>query len=103
MMDVRTLGIKKDWYEIAQERQKWMTVCEQICASVGAGEVCAAKSSLIQTFLCTCGHSFKHSGGLTRHQRFCGTQHVDYGSLEPLYFIVPVEGPFIGKEILPGI
>ena len=32
MMVIKTLGIE-DWYEIAQDRQQWMTVCEQICAS----------------------------------------------------------------------
>ena len=56
MMDVRALGIKGDWYEISQARQQWTSVCEQICVSVGVGEVCAAnRSSLIQVFLCTYG------------------------------------------------
>ena len=56
MMDVRALGIKGDWYEISQARQQWTSVCEQICVSVGVGEVCAAnRSSLIQVFLCRYG------------------------------------------------
>ena len=66
-MDIRTLGIEGDWYEIAQDRQQWMTICEWICASTGVGEVCVANTPLIKSFICTCGHSFKHSGDLTKH------------------------------------
>ena len=43
---------------------------------------------------------FKYSGDLTRHQRNCSTQHPDH--VNPP-FIAPVEGVFIGGEILPGI
>ena len=69
MMDIKTLGIE-DWYEIAQDRQQWTTVCEHICTSAGVGEVCVANTPLISPFTCTCGCSFKHSGDLNRHQHF---------------------------------
>ena len=38
-MDIRVLRIEGDWYKIAQGRQQWTTICEQICvpAIVGGG------------------------------------------------------------------
>ena len=27
VMDIRVLGIEGDWYEIAQDRQQWTTIC----------------------------------------------------------------------------
>ena len=47
--------------------------------------------------------TFQCSGDLTRHQHFCGGQHLDHGSLEPSTLTVLVEGSFIGREISPGI
>ena len=47
--------------------------------------------------------TFQCSGDLTRHQHFCGGQHLDRRSLEPSTLIVLVEGSFIGREISPGI
>ena len=85
VMDIKTFGIG-DWYEIAQDRQQWTTVCKWICASAGVGEVCIANTSLIRSFTCTCECSFKCSGDLTRHQHFCGTQHPDHVNLEPPTF-----------------
>ena len=82
-MDVSLLGIEQNWYEIAQDRQQWVSVCEQIHASSGVGEICAAnRPSLLQPFICACGRSFKRSGDLTRHQRFCGMQHLDCEDVE---------------------
>ena len=51
MMDVRTLGIEEDWFEVAQDRQQWSTICEQTHFSVDVGEACAANTpSLTQKF-----------------------------------------------------
>ena len=36
--DVRTLGIERDWFEIAQGRLRWSTLCY---SSAGVGEICA--------------------------------------------------------------
>ena len=76
-----------------------MTVYEQICASVSVGEVCVANTPLIKSFTCTCRHSFKHSGDLTRHQHRCGTQHSDHVNLDPPTFTALVAELFIGGEI----
>ena len=73
VMDVRTLGIGGHWFTIAQNRQQWSTICEQFHLS-DVVELCAAnRPSQSQTFSCACGHTFKHSGDLTRHKNFCGT------------------------------
>ena len=89
MMDVRTLGVEEDWFKVAQDRQPWSTICEQICFSVDVGEACAANRPSLTPFTCTCGRTFKHSGHLTRHQRFCGRHHLDHGSLGPSSFHCP--------------
>ena len=84
VMDVRALGIKENWYKIAQDRKQWLNVCEQIRASNYEGGLCAAnRPSLAETFLCSCGRSFGCPGDLTRHQNFCsGIQHQDSGHLD---------------------
>ena len=82
VMDVRTLGIEGDWFTVAQDRQQWSTICEQIHLPDDVVEVCAAnRFSQSQTFSCTCGRIFKHSGDLLRHKKFCGIQHLDHESL----------------------
>jgi len=62
MMDVRTLGIERDWFEIAQDRQQWSSFCEQIHFCIDVGEVCAVNRPH-STFTGTCGRTFKHPGG----------------------------------------
>ena len=82
VMDVRALGIEGDWFTVAQDRQRWSTICEQIHLPDDVVEVCAAnRFSQSQTFSCTCGRIFKCSGDLLRHKKFCGIQHLDHGSL----------------------
>ena len=85
--DVRTLGIERDWFEIAQDRLRWSTLCEQFRSSAGVGEICAvAEPAPTPILRCTCGRTFWRPGDLTRHRRFCGGQHLDRGSLEPSTF-----------------
>ena len=85
--DVRTLGIERDWFEIAQDRLRWSTLCEQFRSSAGVGEICAvAEPAPAPILRCTCGRTFWRPGNLTRHRRFCGGQHLDRGSLEPSTF-----------------
>ena len=82
VIDIRVIWIEGDWYEVAQDRRQWITICEQVCVPASGEEVCAANTLLINYFICACGHSFKHSGDLTRYQRFCGTQHPDHVNLD---------------------
>ena len=98
VMDVRTLETEENWFEVAQDRQQWSTICEQIHFSVDVGEACAAnRHSLTQRFTCTCGHTFKCSGDLTRYQCFCGRQHQDCGSPGPSSFHCPCGRTFRRK------
>jgi len=80
---VRTLGTEGDWFTIAQDRQQLSTICEQFYLSDDVVEVCTAnRPSQSQTYSCTCGRTFKRPGDLTRHKNFCGTQHLNNGSLK---------------------
>ena len=70
VMDVRIFGIEGDWFTVAQDRQRWSTICEQIHLPDDVVEVCAAnRFSWSQTFSCTCGRIFKRSGDLLRQQK----------------------------------
>ena len=42
--DVRTLGIERDWFEIAQDRLRWSALCEQFHSSAGVGEMCCCRT-----------------------------------------------------------
>jgi len=83
VIDVKTLGIEGDWLTIAQDKHQWSTICEQFHLSDDVVRVCDANRLFpSQNFLCTCGHTFKCPGDLTRHKIFCNTQHLNNGSLE---------------------
>ena len=57
--DVRTLGIERDWFKIAQDRLRWSTSCEQFHSSAGIGDICAvAESAPTPILRCTCGRIF---------------------------------------------
>ena len=95
VMDVRIEG---DWFTIAQDRQQWSAICEQIHLPDNIVEVYAAnRSSQQQTFSCICGHTFKCSGDLKRHQLFYGTHHLDRGNLEAPTFHCSCERTFHRK------
>ena len=38
---MRTLGIERDWFEIAQDGLRWSALLEQFHSSAGVGEICA--------------------------------------------------------------
>jgi len=91
-----------------------MSACVRVCARVcvclrACVRVCVCvcvwdlRPSQSQTFSHTFSCTFKHPGGLTKHKKFCGIQHLNNGSLEePQLFTVPVEGLSVRKGTLPG-
>jgi len=81
-IDVRTLGIEGDRFIIINSSGQQFV---KFHLSDGIVEVCAAnRSSQPHNFSCTCSHTVKHPGDLTRHKNFCGTQlqHLNNRGLE---------------------
>ena len=82
--DVQAVGLRRAWYEVAQDRKEWEEICRQCRAydSNEGGGHSAANSSNTNTdssYPCSCGRSFRHQGDLTRHRRFCnGAQHQSH-------------------------
>ena len=77
--DVKAIAAGDDWYNMAQERKTWKTVCKTGLAEVVDSHrhnVCAANltSSSGTNHLCPCGRSFRRQGDLTRHGRFCSAR-----------------------------
>ena len=99
MTDVKTLGIKKNMLEIVQDKLQYSTICEQIHSSTGVREVCATTRPRFRLYVWM--HISAYSGDQTRHQQFCGRQHLNCES--PPFFTVLVERLFIGREISLGI
>ncbi len=62
--DIRAQEIpESEWYALAQDREGWRQQCEHRPRKEQAEQ--AAQ------FTCRCGRTFRRSGDLKRHQRFC--------------------------------
>lgn len=75
--DLQAIGLKKDWYQLSQDRNGWFTKSHsgvEEVASCRQRNTCATNREIQDgpfEFECECRRPFRRRGDLTRHKRFC--------------------------------
>ena len=79
--DLQSIGLQEDWYNKAQDRQGWATICRDSLevmlntSNTTSDNASRPSSSTCNntSYGCSCGRHFRRRGDLVRHQRFCGS------------------------------
>ena len=71
-LDLKSIGVKDNWYQLCQDRKKWFDLCQERVNEIREKNTCIAnRPSQEHSYVCECGRTFHRPGDLTRHQRFC--------------------------------